>query len=98
MLQLSWKRKLATVKDRKADVSSASPSSERKIKLQENERQRVSRGKFRNFCFLNSYSPPPPKKKKVVEFNLRPAQYCINKNIWPDQILYLGDFKMDVIK
>ena len=42
--------------------------------------------------------PPPQKKKEMDEFNLRPAQYCINKNIWPDQILYLGDFKMDVIK
>ena len=32
------------------------------IKFQENERQ-VSCGKFRNFCFQNSYSPPPPRKK-----------------------------------
>ena len=49
--------------------------------------------------FLKLLLPPPKKKKKKMdEFNLRPAQYCINKNIWPDQILYLGDFKMDVIK
>ena len=46
--------------------------------------------------FLKLLLPPPPKKK-MDEFNIRPAQYCINKNIWPDQILYLGDFKMDVI-
>ena len=29
------------------------------IKLQENERQRVSCGKFCNFCFQNSYFFPP---------------------------------------
>ena len=48
------------------------------IKLQENERQRASCGKFCNFCFQNSYfpSPPPPK---MDELNFRPAQYCINK-------------------
>ena len=32
--------------------------------MQENERQRVSCGKFCNFCFQNSYSPPPPPRKK----------------------------------
>ena len=24
-------------------------------------------------------TPPPPPKKKMVEFNFKPAQYCINK-------------------
>ena len=24
-------------------------------------------------------TPPPPQKKKMVEFNFKPAQYCINK-------------------
>ena len=49
-----------------------------KVTNQENERQRVSCGKFCNFCLQNSYSPPPPKKK-MDDFNYRPAQYCINK-------------------
>ena len=48
-----------------------------KVTNQENERQRVSCGKFCNFCLQNSYSPPP--KKKMDDFNYRPAQYCINK-------------------
>ena len=33
-----------------------------KVTNQENERQRVSCGKFCNFCLQNSYSPPPKKK------------------------------------
>ena len=37
--------------------------------MQENERQRVSCGKFCNFCFQNSYFPPPPKKKKNLISN-----------------------------
>ena len=49
-----------------------------KVTNQENERQRVSCGKFCNFCLQNSYSPPP-QKKKMDDFNYRPAQYCINK-------------------
>ena len=43
------------------------------IKLQKNERQRVSWGKFCNFRFQNSYLFPP----KMDEFNFKPAQYCI---------------------
>ena len=43
------------------------------IKLQENERQWVSWGKFCNFCFQNSYLFPP----KMDEFYFKPAQYCI---------------------
>ena len=45
------------------------------IELQENERQRVSCGKFCNFCFQNSYFPP----QKMDEFNFKSAQYYINK-------------------
>ena len=45
------------------------------ITLQENERQRVSCGKFCNFCFQNSYFFPC----KNGWMNFRPAQYCINK-------------------
>ena len=37
-------------------------------------------------------------QKNGHEGNFRPVQYCIDKNIWTDQDLYLGDFKMDVIK
>ena len=33
--------------------------------------------------------------QKMDEFNFKPAQYW---NIWTDQVLYLGDFKVDVIK
>ena len=32
---------------------------------------------------------------KMDEFNLKLAQYCSNKIF---EVLYLGDFKMDVIK
>ena len=32
------------------------------------------------------------------ESNFKPAQYCIKFNIWNDRVLYLGDFKMDVIQ
>ena len=39
-----------------------------------NERQRVSCGKFCNFCFQNSYFFPPRDG-----WIFRPAQYCINK-------------------
>ena len=37
-----------------------------KVTNQENERQRVSCGKFCNFCLQNSYSPPPKKKKWMI--------------------------------
>ena len=33
--------------------------------------------------------------QKMDEFNLKLAQYCSNKIF---EVLYLGDFKMDVIK
>ena len=36
----------------------------------------------------------PPKE--MDEFNFKLVQFCIN-NIWTDRVLYLGDFKMDVI-
>ena len=43
--------------------------------MQENERQRVSCGKYCNFCFQTlTFSPP-----KKDEFNFKLAQYCINK-------------------
>ena len=47
---------------------------------------------FATFFFQNSYFPPPPPQK-MDEFNFKPAQYCINKIV-----LYLGYFKMDVLK
>ena len=37
-----------------------------KVTNQENERQRVSCGKFCNFCLQNSYSPPPKKKWMIL--------------------------------
>ena len=40
-----------------------------------NERQRVSCGKFCNFCFQNSYFFP----LKMDECNFKPVQNCINK-------------------
>ena len=40
--------------------------------------------------FSKTLTFPP---KKMDEFNFKPAQYCINKIA-----LYLGYFKMDVIK
>ena len=40
-----------------------------------------------NFTTYNS--------QKMDEFNLKLAQYCSNKIF---EVLYLGDFKMDVIK
>ena len=40
-----------------------------------NERQRVSCGKFCNFCFQNSYFFP----LKMDECNFNPVQNCINK-------------------
>ena len=49
---------------------------------------------FATFVSKTLTFPPPPKK--MDEFNFKPAQYCINKIF--DQVLYLGDFKMDVIK
>ena len=51
--------------------------------------QRVSCGEFCCFYFQNCYYFP----QKMDEFNFKPAQYCINKIV-----LYLGYFKMDVIK
>ena len=51
------------------------------------------RGKFYNFCFQNlAYFF---SSQKMDEFNLKLAQYCSNKIF---EVLYLGDFKMDVIK
>ena len=48
-----------------------------------------------NFAtFVSKTAIFPPQKRD--EFNFKPAQYCINKIF--DQVLYLGDFKMDVIK
>ena len=49
----------------------------------------------KSFCFANKM-----RCKSVsgsAFFIYKPAQYCINENIWTDQVLYLGDFKMDVI-
>ena len=42
------------------------------IKLQENERQRVSLANFATFVSKTLTSPPPPKKK-MDQFNFKPA-------------------------
>ena len=45
--------------------------------------------------FLNSYFFPQKMDMNLISDRLSTASI---KNIWTDQVLYLGDFKMDVIK
>ena len=54
----------------------------------------ISCGKFCNFCFQNSYPPPQKKWMNLISNQLSTTSI----NILTDQILYLGNFKMDVIK
>ena len=59
--------------------------------MQENERQRVYH--VANFAtFVSKTLIPPPPKKKMDEFNLKPAQYYINKYFnWPNPVF--GQFQ-----
>ena len=62
-------------------------------------RQRVSCGKFCNFCFQNFYSPPPPKKKKkkMDEFNFKPTQYPVKSVILKNFKLLQNDAETGAI-
>ena len=49
-------------------------------------RQRVSCGKFCNFCFQNSYSPPPPPKKWMNLISNLLSTTSIKYMYWPSPV------------